>query len=139
MLAPSLFYALHGRHSSVVIEAAAGEAPLWRYWGPRLPDAATPGPALRDTRALPSFNLDADIPLSVAPTFGVGWFGQSALLAHRDGLDFAQAWTGCEAEWLVPGRALLLHLTDDVAQLRLDLTLKLDAESDVLTLSSVLH
>lgn len=139
MLTPSPFYALHGRHSSVVIEACAGEAPLWRYWGPRLPDAATPGLAMRDSRALPSFNLDADIPLSVAPTFGVGWFGQSALLAHRDGLDFAQAWTGCEAEWLEPGRALMLHLVDAVAQLRLDLTLKLDAHSDVLTLQSVLH
>ena len=136
---PAQFIALHGRASSVVIETHADEAPIWRYWGPRLPDAVTPGAALRDHRPLPSFMLDFDQPLTVAPTFGVGWFGQSALLAHRDGLDFAQAYTRGEIEWLTPGAAVCLHLHDDVARLRLDLTLKLDAASDVLTLQSTLH
>lgn len=135
----STFITLHGRNSSVVIEAPAGEAPLWRYWGPRLPDDATPEMALRDSRPLPSFMLDFDQPLTVAPTFGVGWFGQSALLAHRDGLDFTQAYTRCEVESTAPGSAVVLHLHDEVARLRLDLTLKLDAASDVFTLQSVLH
>lgn len=136
------FLILHSRRSSVVLECPPDEAPLWRYWGPRLPDAATPGTALRDTRPLPSFMLDFDQPLTVAPTFGVGWFGQSALLAHRDGQDFAQAFTRCDVEWLQQddtGSALCLHLHDDVARLRLDLTLRLDAASDVLVLQSVLH
>lgn len=133
------FLTLHGRATSVVIEAPADEAPLWRYWGPRLPDASTPEMPLRDSRPLPSYMLDFDQPLTVAPTFGVGWFGQSALLAHRDGLDFCQAYTRCEVEWTTPGSALVLHLHDDVAQLRLDLSLKLDAASDVFTLQSVLH
>lgn len=133
---------LHSRRSSVVLECPPDEAPLWRYWGPRLPDMVTPGTALRDTRPLPSFMLDVDQPLTVAPTFGVGWFGQSALLAHRDGQDFAQAFTRCDHEWLqqdAAGSALCLHLHDDVARLRLDLTLRLDAASDVLVLQSVLH
>ena len=133
---------LHSRRSSVVLECPPDEAPLWRYWGPRLPDTATPGTALRDTRPLPSFMLDFDQPLTVAPTFGVGWFGQSALLAHRDGQDFAQAFTRCDHEWLqqdAAGSALCLHLHDDVARLRLDLTLRLDAASDVLVMQSVLH
>ena len=136
------FLILHSRRSSVVLECPPDEAPLWRYWGPRLPDSATPGTALRDTRPLPSFMLDFDQPLTVAPTFGVGWFGQSALLAHRDGQDFAQAFTRCDVEWLqqdAAGSALCLHLHDDVARLRLDLTLRLDAASDVLVLQSVLH
>ena len=136
------FLILHSRRSSVVLECPPDEAPLWRYWGPRLPDTATPGTALRDTRPLPSFMLDFDQPLTVAPTFGVGWFGQSALLAHRDGQDFAQAFTRCDHEWLqqdAAGSALCLHLHDDVARLRLDLTLRLDAASDVLVLQSVLH
>lgn len=136
------FLILHSRRSSVVLECPPDEAPLWRYWGPRLPDAATPGTALRDTRPLPSFMLDFDQPLTVAPTFGVGWFGQSALLAHRDGQDFAQAFTRCDVEWLqqdAAGSAVCLHLHDDVARLRLDLTLRLDAASDVLVLQSVLH
>ncbi len=99
------FLTLHGRATSIVLEAPAHEAPLWRYWGPRLPDTAGPEMPLRDSRPLPSFMLDFDQPLTVAPTFGVGWFGQSALLAHRDGLDFAQAYTRCEVEWTTPGSA----------------------------------
>lgn len=133
------FLTLHGRRSSLVLELAPGEAPLWRHWGARLPDGIDPGAALRDTRALPSFALDQDLPLTVAPVFGTGWFGQSALLAHREGRDFAQGWTGCTVEWTAPGRALTLHLTDAVARLRLDLSIALDADSDVLVLRSTLH
>ena len=140
-LAPAAppFLALHGTHSSVVLELPPREAPIWRYWGPRLPQGIAPGPALRETRPLPSFSLEFDQPLTVAPTFGVGWFGQSALLAHRDGQDFAQAFTDCEIEWVEPGRAVTLHLHDAVAHLRLDLSLRLDPDSDVLTVRSVLH
>ena len=82
--------------------------------------------------------LDHDQPLTLAPGFGIGWFGQSALLAHREGRDFAQAFTRCETVWTVPGQALVLHLDDEVARLRLDLHLKLDPASDVLTLRSEL-
>lgn len=130
---------LHGRASSLVLELPPDEAPLWRYWGPRLPEGAGPGLPLRDTRPLPSFNLDADQPLSVAPSFGVGWFGQSALLAHRDGRDFAQGFTSCVVEWLTPGQAVRLVLTDAVAALTLSLTLRLDPASDVLVMHSSLR
>jgi alpha-galactosidase len=137
--APAEFIVLHSRRSSLVLEVHADEAPIWRYWGPRLPDAASPRTPLRETRPLPSFMLEFDQPLTLVPTFGVGWFGQSALLAHRDGLDFAQAITGCDVEWITPGRAVRLCLTDAVAALRIDVTLKLDEASDVLTLQSTLH
>jgi len=136
--APADFAVLHSRSTSLVLELHADEAPLWRYWGPRLPDAARPPMPLREQRALPSFHLDFDQPLTLAPTFGVGWFGQSALLAHRDGRAFAQAFTRCEAVWLAPGRTLRLELTDPVAQLRLDVRLALDHDSDVLVASSSL-
>ncbi|MEY4757982.1 MAG: hypothetical protein RJA34_2880 [Pseudomonadota bacterium] len=138
---PADYLVLHSRHSSLVLERRLDEAPLWRYWGPRLPDQATPGMDLRATRPLPSFMLDLDQPLTLAPTFGVGWFGQSALLAHRDGQDFAQAFTACEVEWLqrdAQASAVRLLLRDPVARLLLTVTLKLDAASDVLTMSSAL-
>jgi len=136
--APAEFVVLNSRRSTLVLEAHADEAPLWRYWGPRLPDGARPDAPLRDTRPLPSFMLDFDQPLTLVPTFGVGWFGQSALLAHRDGLSFAQAITACEVEWITPQRAVRLRLTDAVAQLRLDVTLALDETSDVLVASTTL-
>jgi alpha-galactosidase len=53
---------------------------------------------LRDSRPQPTFMLEFDQPLTLVPTFGVGWFGQSALLAHRAGSDFAQAFDRCELE-----------------------------------------
>ncbi|MBK7613029.1 MAG: alpha-galactosidase [Burkholderiales bacterium] len=134
---PAQYAVLHGRATSLVLEVHADEAPLWRYWGPRLPEGAAPFMPLRDTRSLPSFNLDFDQPLTVAPTSGVGWFGQSALLAHREGRDFAQAFTQCELEWVTPQRALKVHLTDSVAALRLTVNLSLD-EHDVLLVQSTL-
>ena len=112
--APAEFLVLHGRHTSLVLENHADEAPIWRYWGPRLPDGTTPGAPLRDGRPLPSFMLDFDQPLTTAPTFGVGWFGQSALLAHRSGQQFAQAFSACTVEWVAPGSALVV----DAAPLR---------------------
>lgn len=138
MSAHARFAALHGRHSSLVIELPPGEAPLWRYWGPRLPEGSSPGWPLRDTRPLPSFMLDTDQPLTVMPGFGVGWFGQSALLAHRAGQAFAQSITRCELHWQQPDRACMLVLHDDVARLRVELALSLDAASDVLVVRTVL-
>ncbi|MBB3221256.1 alpha-galactosidase [Pseudoduganella umbonata] len=132
------YLVMHGRHSSLVLEMPAGEAPVWRYWGPRLPDGAVPAAPLRDGRPLPSFMLDADQPLTVMPTFGVGWFGQSAVLAHRAGHAFAQAWTSCVLEWLEPGREAVLRLADAVAQVGAEIRLRLDADSDVLVASTVL-
>lgn len=132
------FIILHGREASAVLERAPGAAPIWRYWGPRLPDALDPGPPLIRTRPPASFTLDQDPPLSVFPTFGVGWFAQSALLAHRQGLDFAQAFTDCAATWIRPGEAVRLDLTDDIAKLEVRLILDLDPASDVLTVSSTL-
>ena len=132
------FLVLHSRHTSLVLEHHAGEAPTWRYWGPRLPDGTAPAASLRDGRPLPSFMLDVDQPLTVAPTFGVGWFGASALLAHRNGQAFAQAFTACTVQWQAPGRALTLQLVDPVAQVQLDLAITLDADTDVLTLQSTL-
>jgi alpha-galactosidase len=133
--APAEFIALHGRHSSLVLEVHADEAPIWRHWGARLPEGTRPPGPLRAARPLPSFMLDFDQPLSLVPSFGVGWFGQSALLAHRDGLAFAQAFDGCRVEWLETGRAVRLHLDDRVAQLQVQVELRLD-ENDVLVMRS---
>jgi alpha-galactosidase len=133
------FHALHGRDSSLVIEAPAGEAPLWRYWGPRLPEGVLPPGPLRDARTMPSFTLDHDQPLSVFPTFGIGGFMQSALLAHRDGRAFAQAITQCSVEPDPLGNALTLRLVDGVAAIEVVLVLQLDRTSDVLAVRTTLR
>jgi alpha-galactosidase len=135
---PAEFLVLHGSNSSLVIEQHADEGPLWRYWGPRLTDGGTPGSALRSTRPLPSFMLDHDQPLTVMPGLGVGWFGQSALLAHRDGRDFSLAFQRSEVHWHAPGRSLDLLLTDGAAHIQAKLSISLD-ENDVLKVQTTLQ
>ncbi len=135
---PAEFVALHGARSSFVVECHADEAPLLRYWGPRLADGASPGMPWRDTRPLPSFMLDHDQPLTVMPGFGVGWFSQSALLAHRSGRDFAFGAQRCAWTLHDDGHALEVVLHDDVAKLRATLHYTLDAGSDVLRIRTTL-
>lgn len=126
---------LHGTNVTAILECPPNEAPLWRYWGRRLPKGAEPESCLRDTRPLPSFSLDFDQPLSVFPGLGVGWFGQSALLAHRAGEDWTFHATRCDIE-RPDAHGAVITLTDDVAQIGVAVTINVDPNSDVLTLST---
>ncbi len=128
---------LQGKNTSVVLELPIGEAPIWRYWGPKIREVAPHG--LRDSRPLPSFMLDLDQPLTLAPSFGVGWFGQSALLAHRGGQLFAQAFTQCNVDWLELNQSVRVVLTDSIAAIELTVHLHMDVQSDVLTIRSSLR
>ena len=129
------FLSLHGKSVSLILELPPGEAPLWRYWGPRLPDGVLL-PPLRASRPTPSFSLDFDQPLSLFPGLGVGWFGESALLAHRAGHDWTFQATDCAIEQA--DQTAVVRLTDDVAKIAVTIALSLDAESDVLTISTTL-
>lgn len=129
---------LRGSRSSISLEVVPGGLPLWRHWGGDLGVAPAAGPSLLALRPLPSFTLDAHWPLTLFPTFGLGWFAQSALLAHRDGRDAAQGFTHCEVQWLEPGRSLRIEARDDVAAVGVLLQLTLDA-NDVLSIDTTLH
>ncbi len=91
---------------------------------------------LRASRPTPSFSLDFDQPLSLFPGLGVGWFGESALLAHRGGKDWTFQATACAVE--EDGQKAVIRLSDEVAQISVAITLQLDPESDVLSLSTTL-
>jgi alpha-galactosidase len=133
------FIQLNSQNTSVILELPPNEAPLWRYWGGRLPDLCEPEAALRDTRPLPTYMLDFDQPLTIMPTFGVAWMGQSALLAHRAGQDFAQAFDSCTLQWIRPHQAVCLQLHDSVASLQVDITIDLNPQTNVLRISTRLH
>ncbi len=130
------YLVLHGRDTSVVLDLDGTRVPAWRYWGLRLAGGALPPAPLAGNRPLPSFALDEDMPLTVFPTFGLGWSGQTALLAHHNGRDFAQgfALSGVARD----GSRAILTLVDDVVKLRAVVTIDLDPDSDVLTLSTAL-
>jgi alpha-galactosidase len=132
---PSLLR-LDGNHVTAIIEYYTdGQAPLWRYWGPKLHKDAGPRTAMRDTRPLPSFSLDYDQPLSVFPGFGVGWFGQPALLAHRAGQDWTFQAQRCNISQ-ADNHSVAITMTDDIAQIEAAVTLTLNPQTDVMTLSS---
>jgi alpha-galactosidase len=97
----------------------------------------TPGLGLRSLRPEPSFSPQFDQPLSAFPGMGVGWFGEAALKAHRAGQDWTFQATRCDVEQA--GQAAVMTLFDNVAQIRVTVTLSLDADSDVLSLSSRLE
>jgi alpha-galactosidase len=125
---------LHGHDVTVILECCQNEAPLWRYWGLRLPDGVTPDTALREARPEPSFSPHFDQPLTIFPGGGVGWFGAPALLAHRAGKDWSFQATRFDVEQGNGNAVIVLH--DDVAQVQVAISLGL--EDDVLTLSAEL-
>jgi alpha-galactosidase len=127
------FFALHGTNCSLILEAAETKVPIWRYWGPRLTEGTVPPFALADELSVPTFSLDQNVPLTMFPSFGVGWYGAPALLAHRGGQDFTQHFARSEVMWALQGKNLVVSLFDDVAALRVDINLALDSVSDTLT------
>jgi len=122
---------------TAIWEVSDVEAPLWRYWGTRLPEDVTPAAGLRSTRPTPSFTTDFDQPLSLFPGVGQGWFGQSALLAHRAGEDWTVAITRCRVAEL-SGHAVAFHMDDDAAGLSIVVTASLNPATDTLTLTTKL-
>lgn len=127
---------LHGRTSSLVLEVLPGEAPLWRYWGPRLAEDVIPPAPLRSTRPTPSFSPDFDQPFSLMPGLGQGWFGEPGLKAHRAGRDWTFQATECTVERA--GQGTTVTLTDAVAKIAVAVSLALDPANDVLTMSTAL-
>lgn len=119
---------------TIVLELAAGEAPLWRYWGLRLPDGALPSQPLRLTRPTPSFSADFDQPLSLLPGCGAGWFGQSAILAHRAAADWTFQATRCDVQQ--EGGRVTIMLPDEISRIEAAILLDLDPTSNVLTMST---
>ncbi len=117
---------------SAVWELPPGEAPLWRYWGPRLPSGARPPASMRSERPEPSFSLHFDQPLSVFPGFGMGWFGQSALLADRSGQDWSFQASACKVE-RPDAQTVRFVLHDAAARIAVTATYALDPSTDVMT------
>ena len=131
------YVALHSPACSAVWELAPGEAPLWRYWGPRLPEGALPPCALREERPEPSFSLHFDQPLSVLPGSGMGWFGKAAVRAHRSGADWTLAISDCALERPSPERVVFV-LRDAAARIEARLSAHLCPATDTLTLHTTL-
>ncbi|MBY0421429.1 MAG: alpha-galactosidase [Parvularculaceae bacterium] len=129
------YWRLDGPTTTVMLERVDGSAPVWRYWGPRLNAGAEPPSPLSETRPRPTYSLDRRPGLSLLPTGGLGWFGPSALRAHRDGRDSVQAFECVAAER--GDETIVFTLQDSVTRLAATVALTLDA-SDVLAVATTL-
>lgn len=123
---------LHGRNSSLVLEKPDIGVPLWRYWGPRLPDAIEAIAPFAASRPPQTFSLEHDQPLSVCPTLGGGWFHQSAILAHASGQAWSQELTVEDLDLTTQG-TIKITLVDAVSGIKAIVHIRLDPASDVIT------
>lgn len=143
MSAEITFLALHGQHTSLVLEFSPAEAPLWRYWGKKLMhwDVQNKTKSLypkRSARALSPSSMDFDQPLSTCVGLGMGWFSSPSVLAHRAGQDCFVQFTHARYVLDEQSNSLTLFLTDTVSQIEVQQFLRLDPISDVMTMRSVL-
>lgn len=127
---------LHGNTVTVILELVPGEVPLWRYWGPRIPDGVMPPAPLRVHRPPTSFAPDHDQPLSLFPTFGNSWFGNSALLADQDGANFSHIFKVLDIIHEGASSKATIRLVTPTGSTMLSIALHMDPASDVLTVST---
>ncbi|WP_108126978.1 alpha-galactosidase [Saccharospirillum mangrovi] len=126
-------YALHSRNASLLIEQPAAGAPILRYWG--TPLAIEPNSQLWQ-RALPQAGLDERAELSIAPTLADGTFLEPALRCHVEGEHWAPQWDSrCVSH---DDHQLRFQLQAVNGHIQLDWQLQLDADTDVLTVSTQL-
>lgn len=126
---------LEGERTSLVVDTAGGGVPRCVHWGARL--GGVEGLEAVQVQPVPPAGLDEPVRDSLFPEPGLGYFGQPALRGRRARREWATAFR-LERVEAGPQR-LCLHLHEPHAQLALELVLELDAETDVLSASTVLR
>jgi alpha-galactosidase len=106
---------LNAGDGSLVWDAPDGGSPVWRHFGPTV--AVDSLPLLAETRGPASYTLDEDVPLSVAPVSGLGWFGPELLRVSRNGSALPVAFTSCEIT--ESQNAVTLRHCDEIAGVEL--------------------
>ncbi len=123
---------LDGATTTLLLLARGEGLPEIVHWGARLPSLAAAEVAAMRDRAVARNALDEDMPFAtVLPTLGAGTFGAPALAAMRDRLDWTAEFRLDRVEELSHG--LVLHASDPVGRLVLEITLGLAADGDTLT------
>ena len=131
--------ALHGGSTSVLIELAVGAVPVWRHFGAKLSRV----PAMEqwgviDGKLVAPSRLDRRDGVALFPGEANGPRQAPALSMHRDGRDWVHECVLSAWDASVAGQ-LRLTLSDTVARIAVDMLLILEADSDVLRVTSTLH
>ena len=118
---------LTGRTTSLVIKT--GQMPEIIHWGSKL-SFVSEDLASATQRPVSQARLDADIPLTLCPETGRGLFSAPGIEGHRQGKHWAPVFTLSEQN--VTANTVSFSAVDSIAQLRLNMELAIDTESDVL-------
>ncbi|MBB4613776.1 alpha-galactosidase [Novosphingobium taihuense] len=108
--------ALNAGAGTLVWELRDAALPVWRHFGATV---STEGlPELATTRAPASYSLDDDVPLSVAPVSGLGWFGPEVLRLGRNGSALTIAFPGSAVT--EAAASITFRSTDPIAGVELE-------------------
>lgn len=116
---------------TTLLIGVGGVVPKLLHWGRALPDRM-PLAGIEDSAERPVYlnSVDEDVPLTLLPQSGLGFFGQPALEGSRDGLDGVTDLVLANVEASENG--FVFRLSDEIARLSADLELNLDPETGVL-------
>ncbi|MGR5140560.1 alpha-galactosidase [Photobacterium sp. DNB23_23_1] len=123
---------LRGQQSEMIVEI--GEIAEVLYWGESI-SGYPKGAALALKRPVPYGRLDNDVPVSLHPELARGVFGSPALEGHRNGQDWAPAFTIKSISH--QSGSLIIESHDSIAGLALTVNLDLDS-NDVVQLKQTL-
>jgi alpha-galactosidase len=130
----STLFRLKGTTVGLLLDARAGGVPHCVHWGAPLGDGE--GLAAAHALPVPPASLDTPVRASVFPEPGLGFSGQPALRGSRGRLAWAFRFQLQRADAGTHRVVFFLH--EPQAELALELRFELDAETDVLQVSSVL-
>ena len=132
------FYRLDSGQDTLVLISNAGAVPEVFYYGPRLDDSADLDTAAAlSQRALPYGGLDKEEPVSCLPEAGHGFSGWPGISAHRNGGETNTQFVIDEVHNRDGGWSFVC--VDSIADLSLTLNIALDAQTSVVSVSTLLQ
>ena len=122
---------LDGANTTLLLLARGVQLPEVVHWGARLPALTAEDVCTMRDRAVAPNALDDDVPFaSVLPTLGAGIFGAPALAAVRGRVDWTAEFRLDRVE--ERPHALVLHASDPIGHLTLEIRLSLAQDGDTL-------
>ena len=118
---------LTSKSCSLILKAEGNPEIL--HWGAKI-NQLDPDILLSTERPICQARLDVDIPLTLCPELGSGFFNAPGIEGHRDSQHWAPVFEMINQQHSEQSATFTLH--DQIAQLQLTIEIKLDFESDVL-------
>lgn len=126
--------ALRAAGVGLVVDVPEGGLPRIVHWGSDPGDLS--GPELKDMVAATTSptvptGMDSPVGVEILPQHALGWFGLPGVQGHRDGRDWSPLFRTVEVATAdgesTGGGSLTVHAVDDVADLSVDLEIRMEA------------